>query len=118
MNNRTIERILLAAANCHPIDERQAAIIGGIAQSLIATGHFQPHAAAAIAAENMGWAYTTAINIDKSIDEQGYAGPVVPPLPNRMFPKDRRGYPSMPEVREAAAMFKRHYDPPPSGVRS
>ena len=103
---------MLAASQVEASDDREATIVGSIAATLIDSGHFLPHLVAAHAAESMAWGYTVARDIDKSIDENGYAGPVVTPLPDRMFPKVLRGYPTMAEIAIAARKFKHFYDPP------
>lgn len=98
MSDRGRERVLLAASNCNPKDYRQAAIIGAIAQNLIATGHFMPHDVAALAADRMGWGMVVATDLMGSHSAlQAFR---------------TRGNPTMHEVAQAARMFKAQYDPP------
>jgi hypothetical protein len=115
---RTRERVLLAASQCEPKDARQAAIIGAIAHTLLDTGRFLPHAIAAHAADQMGWGMTVAWDIDDTIAQNGGVRPtkldpdddVRTLYTKRIFPQD--GYPTMPEISAAAALFKDKYYPP------
>ena len=115
---RKIERVLMAASNCKPLDEREAAIIGSIAHCLVATGHFREAEIAAHAADNMAWAFTVAKDIDKSVIRQGFTGKADLPLPLRMFPEHRRGYPTTNEIKRAADKFRTEYEKyePPSAA--
>lgn len=121
VNDRTRERVMLAAANCTPDDDRQAAIIGGIVANLLADGHFLPQEAAKYAADRMGWGYSVARSHDRTLaergDELGSEEFGSGPFEGRIFPQ--RGYPTMAEVRAAAEKFRAQYDPPaPMGVAS
>lgn len=97
MDRRSREKVLLAASNVQTKEYRQAACIGAIAQVLMDTGHFLPQQVAALAADRMGWGLSVAADMNFN-----------------PFPKG--GYPSMPEIRKAAELFKAQYDPPPLGV--
>ena len=102
MDDRSRERVLLAASRCEPKDYREAALIGAIAHVLIDTGHFLPHQVAAVAADRMGWGLSVATDL------------MGPQQALRAF--RTRGYPSLEEVARAARVFKAEYDPPGLGA--
>lgn len=90
----------MAASKCKPDTDREAALIGAIASTLIETGQVKPSEIAAVAANNMAEMYRIAQCFED------------PTLPDRMFPPAHRGYPKAPEINRALAKWRDQYDPP------
>ncbi len=99
LDPRTVERIMLAASKVDCASHREAAILGGIVNSLVGTGHL-----------NLGYAThaaSAAMEMARSLMNkwQGTLGPWPLLLPDASPPTEA-------ELRDMCARWRDQYDPP------
>lgn len=112
-DRRTCERVLQAAAQVECVNDREAAILGGIVGSLLGTGHFtskyvEHHTVAALDwSAFVGMQLSDTINAHGVIDKtSGLFVGVTPPRHEHSSP------PSKEEIAAMVERFVREYDPP------